>query len=266
MSGEQRRPETPQGPPWSLDLVADLHAGVLDQDVADELLPRIQADPEASELLAALEATSAELAELPAPTVPDDVAAKLDEALEAELRSWAMAPEGENPNSAGTAGQPVEPEPAPVLDLAAARRRRRKRAGWTAGLLTAAAAVTGIVVLGTGGILQGDTDNAAAPPPQDGPPPLALRGDAFPADRLGEALGSEQYGALADPEQLLGCLQANGVSSGNPLGAREVTIDGEPARALVLQGGGIGRFRILVVGQDCGPDRPATISDSTLGG
>ncbi|MCX2731296.1 hypothetical protein OOZ19_13705 [Saccharopolyspora sp. NFXS83] len=267
MSGEQRRPETPQGPPWSLDLVADLHAGVLDQETVDELLPRIQADPEASELLAALEATSAELANLPAPAVPDDVAAKLDDALAAELRSWSMVPEAATSDSAdaGATGQDAEAEPAPVLDLAAARHRRRKRAGWTAGLITAAAAVTGIVVLGTGGPQQGETDNSAAPS-QDGPPPLALRGDAFPADRLGEALGSEQYGALADPAQLLGCLQANGVNSGNPLGAREVTIDGEPARALVLQGGGIGRFRILVVGQDCGPDRPATISDSTLGG
>lgn len=265
MSGEQRRPETPQGPPWSLDLVADLHAGVLDQETADELLPRIQADPAASELLAALEATSAELADLPAPALPDDVAAKLDDALEAELRAWSAAPEAENSDS-GDARQDDPDRSAPVIDLAAARDRRRKRAGWTAGLITAAAAVTGIVVLGTTALQQtGDTDNAAAPP-QDGPPPLALRGDAFPANQLGQALGAEQYGELADPAQLIGCLQANGVNSGNPLGAREVTINGEPGRALVLQGGGIGRFRILIVGPECGPDRPATISDSTLGG
>ncbi|WP_243790613.1 hypothetical protein [Saccharopolyspora gloriosae] len=272
MSGEQRRPDTPQGPPWSLDLVADLHAGVLDRETAEELLPRIQADPEASALLAALEATSAELADLPAPAMPDDVATRLDDALEAELQSWStgspsLAPEIAAPDSDVSAAGTAQPS-APVIDLAAARHRRRKRAGWTAGLITAAAAITGVVVLGTSTLGTGETPQAgqSPSPPQDGPPPLTLRGNTLPANHLGEALGSEQYGALADPAQLIGCLQANGVTSGNPLGAREVTINGEPGRALVLPGGGIGRFRILIVGQDCGPDSPATISDSTLGG
>ncbi|GAA3364415.1 hypothetical protein [Saccharopolyspora gregorii] len=286
MSGEQRRPDTPQGPPWSLDLVADLHAGALDPETAERLLPRIQEDPEASALLAALDATSSELRglddlkepspEVPAPAMPADVAARLDDVLRTELDAWpgTAQPAGSSPaaGSSPTAGSaPVgEGEPAPVLDLAAARARRRKRVGWTTGLLAAAAAVTGIVVLGTA-VPGGDSTPQAGRPesarPADGPPPLALRGgDTLPANHLGEALSAEQYGELTDPARLLGCLQANGVTSGNPLGAREVTIDGRPARALVLQGGGIGRFRILIVGQDCGPNRPATISDSTLGG
>ncbi|MFR9730585.1 hypothetical protein ACL03H_15280 [Saccharopolyspora sp. MS10] len=259
MSGEQQRPGTPQGPPYALDLVADLHAGALDPEEAERLLPRIQADPEAAELLAALEATSAELGELPAPEVPDDVAARLDDALRTELRSWSMIPGSEEPVGA----RPEPRQEAEVVDLAAARARRRKRAGWTAGLLTAAAAVTGVVVLTT--TLGSGGSEQAAPRPGS-PPPLALRGDTLPPDQLGEALNSEQYGALSDPARLLGCLQANGITSGNPLGAREVTIDGAPARALILPGGGIGKFRVLVVGQDCGPGQPATISDSTLGG
>ncbi|MEU6128794.1 hypothetical protein ABZ805_06420 [Saccharopolyspora sp. NPDC047091] len=291
MSGEERRPDTPQGPPWSLDLVADLHAGALDPETAEQLLPRLREDPEASALLAALDATASDLRgledlkepapEVPSPAMPADVAARLDDALRAELDAWP-ADTAPAPEAAGFAAswsgnarpEPATPEPAPVLDLAAARARRRKRVGWTTGLITAAAAVTGIVVLGTstlgGGSPDGGTPQAGRPegtPAADGPPPLALRGgDTLPASQLGPALSSEQYGELTDPARLLGCLQANGVTSGNPLGARDVTIDGKPARALVLPGGGIGKFRILIVGQECGPNQAATISDSTLGG
>ena len=59
MSGESRRAEAPQGPPWSLDLLADLHAGVLDGPTADELRRQVEADPEAREIMAALDATMA---------------------------------------------------------------------------------------------------------------------------------------------------------------------------------------------------------------
>jgi len=254
MSGEQRRPDAPRsGPAWSLDLVAELHAGALDPDTADEVRSRAADDPEARDLLAALEATREDLAGLPSPRMPDAVASRLDAALDAEIQSWAP--------------------PAPVVPIEAARQRggrRRSRWGWTAGLLGVAAAVTGVLVLTTtllgGRPVQQAGELPSATLPQD-PPPLALRGQSTlePA-QLAEVLGSRQYGTLSDPERLLGCLQANGVTSGNPLGAREVTINGEPARLLVLPGGGLGRFRLLVVGPDCGPGNPATISDSTLGG
>ncbi|KEI43769.1 hypothetical protein GU90_14240, partial [Saccharopolyspora rectivirgula] len=89
MSGGTGRGDTPQGPPWSLDLLADYHAGVLDQQTADALRAEIEADAAAQDVLAALDATRAELAALPAVSAPDDVTARIEAALaqEAAARS-----------------------------------------------------------------------------------------------------------------------------------------------------------------------------------
>ncbi|GAA2821986.1 hypothetical protein [Saccharopolyspora taberi] len=254
MSGEERRSGAPQGPPWSLDLLADFHAGVLDQETSDRVRVQIQEDPEAREVLAALDATTSDLSDLPPLTIPDDVSAQIDAALAAEVKAW----------SAETA----EPQ-AQVVDFAAAKQRRRRRFTLGAGVLAAAAAVAGIVVFSSGLVGPGDT-NSAQPPAgtPSGPPPLAFQGEVrLEGQEFSEALDKPQYiSSLADPKQLVGCLQANGVRSGNPMGAREVTLDGKPGQLLILQGGGIGRFRLLTVGPDCGPGNPAVMSDTTIGG
>ncbi|MGH3518320.1 MAG: hypothetical protein ACRDQ7_13055, partial [Haloechinothrix sp.] len=72
------------GPPWSVDVLADLHAGVLDDATAAHLWSQVQADPDAMAILAALDATSADLGALrdaPAPPMPAAVAARIDAAL-----------------------------------------------------------------------------------------------------------------------------------------------------------------------------------------
>ena len=69
-------------------------------------------------------------------TIPDDVSARIDAALEDEVRAWAEQQ------------RPEQPEPrheAQVVDFAAAKRRRLRFA-WGTGLVgVAAAAVAGIV-------------------------------------------------------------------------------------------------------------------------
>ncbi|QGK71898.1 hypothetical protein GIY23_22470 [Allosaccharopolyspora coralli] len=292
MSGDERRADPPPvGPPWTPEVLADFHAGALDADTTDRIRPLVLADPEAREVLAALDAADAELGEFGELTrdggaadtraagdvaqmgIPTDVAARLDEALEHELHSRAQY-------QASVTELPTRPAPAqPVrqpdghgarpVDLAS---RRRRRAGWTAALATAAAAVLGVAILGpmlTGG---DDTSQQAgeAPPPSgspSGPPPLALQGGEarLTPGQFSEVMRSDQLGALTEPERLLGCLQANGVDSGTPIGARSVTLDGTPAQLLILPAGAIGQFRLLTVGVDCGPGNPATISDTTFG-
>lgn len=269
MSGEQRGPETPQDPPWSPELLADLHAGVLDEEAAEQLRDRVAEDAEAERVLAALDATSADLANVPPIPIPDDVAARIDTALQQEVRTWSDA-------------QPTPATPShdardsgTVVDLAPRRRRRWAWGG--AGALAAAAAVVGVVVIPS--VLNStETGNQAGGQPSSqpshhsGPPPLALHGDGgggltLNRDQLSEALDSQQYvSGLADPERMLACLRANGVDSGNPMGAREVTVDGQRAQLFILSTGKLAQFRLLTVGPECGPDTPATISDSTFGG
>ncbi|MGH3467716.1 MAG: hypothetical protein ACRDQF_08315, partial [Thermocrispum sp.] len=82
------------GPPWSVDLLADLHGGALDEAQAAQLWPLVQADPEAMAVLSALDATTSDLATLagaPAPPMPVDVAARLDAALAAEAARAGQA-------------------------------------------------------------------------------------------------------------------------------------------------------------------------------
>lgn len=266
MSGEQRRGGAPQGPPWPPELLADFQAGLLDRKTTEELHPRVHADPEAREILSALETTGAELADLPPLPIPDDVATRIDSALREEARSRETAGGGPSPSAPVTPGEGADSGGAGVVDLDRARRRRR-RAGWGVGLVSAAAAVLGVLTLtpvlsGTGG---GDHGTRPTAP---GPAPLALQGGEVSLDgqQFSEVLGSRQYSALSDPAQLIGCLQANGVDSGKPLGAREITLDGEPAQLFVLSTGRIGEFRLLAVGPGCGPGNPATLSDTTFGG
>src|SRR6266545_182140 len=126
----------PSGPPWSVDLLADLHAGALDDQLSSDLWPRVNADPEARAVIEALDVVKVELGQLgsaPAPPMPAHLAARLDAALEAEM--FRSAPR-----------QAAAPPVAPVVNLADARRRRNRMMAWGAGVLTAAAAAVAVTV------------------------------------------------------------------------------------------------------------------------
>lgn len=274
MSGEDRRGAAPQGPPWSPDLLADFHAGLLDRETHEALRARVEADPQAQEVLSALESTRAELRNLPLPPAPDDVTERIETALHNESRLPTTTPgvaKASAPHSAGTA---------PIVAIGSARRRSggsgRRVFGWTAALITAAAAVLGAVVVATPLPDGADEQPRAVEQPPAAPSgtgqaeaaPPALRGDdlVLNDEQFAAVLDSEQYTGLSDPNRLPGCLQANGVDSGTPLGGSEVTLDGGSAQLLVLPTGRVGRFRLLAVGPGCGPGNPATIADTVYGG
>jgi hypothetical protein len=196
------------------------------------------------ELLAALDATVADLNALSTRCpvrMPDAVAQRLDAALADETRTA---------HRRAALRKPV------IMPIA----RRCLRARWIgAGVL--AAAVIGVAV---SGVLAGSTPRAgdalgaAAVSP---PAPLALSGGDL-GGALNHALGARDYGPLSHPDALRRCLDANNVPvRDEPLGAREVTLDGRRGVLLVLPTPQIAQFRLLVVGSDCGPGNPAQLAD-----
>jgi hypothetical protein len=234
----------PMGPPWSVDLIADLHAGVLPPEVAAQLRPRVEADPEAREILQALDATLADLQALPSIPMPDHVAARIDAALAAEARPAA-----------------------PVVSLDEARKRRNRRLGLGGGVLVAAAAAFGVVLAVSPGAKQAP-DNAApttSSSSANAAPPLALKRDEL-GSAVGEVLKAQNYGPLETPDRLAGCLQGGGItSSGNPLGISPINLEGKDAVMAILPAG-LGQYRLVVLDPaTCGPGKPAgVLADTTI--
>lgn len=241
------------GPPWPVDLLADLHAGVIDQAEAARLWPRVQADPEAMAVISALEATTGDLARLgqtPAPPMPARVAARIDTALTAERQTPVARP---------ARGADL------VVDLVVAQQRRNRQLAWGAGLLTAAAAAATVVILA----LPHDTTPgkpAAQPARGTGDAPLSLRGDDL-STALGQALGERDYGPLENRQRLDQCREAAGLDPDvQPAGVRPVTLDGRPGVLVVLPTGKFATFRLVVFAPSCGPGNPGVLSDETVGG
>ncbi|ASO23184.1 hypothetical protein FHR81_003846 [Actinoalloteichus hoggarensis] len=276
------RPDSDDGAAWSIDLLADLHAGALDDETAARLRPRAESDSDATALFAALDATQAELRDLPpVPPMPAAFADRLDAALAREAAAM-FGPTQASP--ATVTALPASPPaqapteapqgpPAKVVDLDIARRRRRRNAGWAAGLLVAAAAVVSVVAINlpsntSPGTPMADQTQGEAPP-GSAQPPLALGGhddlNALGTGDIAALLEVEEYGALGDEETLLSCLAAGGIPDANVLGSRTAELSGQPGVMAIL-GEGFGRFRVVVVSEDCAGGDSGFLGDTTIGG
>ncbi|GAA4669842.1 hypothetical protein [Gordonia humi] len=66
-------------PPFSTDLLVDFHSGLLDPDVAEHVRVGVADDPDAQRILAALDATTEDLASLRGEEIPipPDVRARM---------------------------------------------------------------------------------------------------------------------------------------------------------------------------------------------
>jgi hypothetical protein len=246
----------PVGPPWSVDVLADLHAGALDSALSAQLWPRVNADPEARAVIEALDTVKVELGQLgaaPAAPMPAHLAARFDAALRTELYRTATAP------------PPTPPGAAPVVDLAEARRRRNRRTAWGVGLLTAAAAAIAVTVAVLPG--QGTSGNpvAAIPGSNSANPPLPVDSGNLSA-AIGGVNSQRDYGPLKDQQGLDKCIEANGIdpSSVQTLGVRQVMLDGKRGVFALLTTGRLGQFRVLIVEPTCGPGNPGRMVNTLL--
>lgn len=219
------------GPPWSVDLLADLHAGVLDDAQAAALWPRVRADAEAMAVIAALDTTAADLGAFgstPAAAMPAAVAARIDVALAA---------------------------------AAAPRWRRNRQLGWGAAVLaTAAAAVAFVAVT----VPDQSTEGTPQPGPGAGIAAAALTSDSV-FSGVPKTLKVENYGPLQDADGLRRCLAANGLRDERPVGFRPVTLDGDPAVLIILSTGETARWHVVAVGPECDEGTPAKLYDRVFG-
>ncbi|TSD50109.1 hypothetical protein FFI94_030815 [Rhodococcus sp. KBS0724] len=224
-------------PPFSEDLLADLHGGVLDPETSAALWLVVEEDPEALAFIGNLDNVSH------------------------SLRTW---------DERFAAHEPMPPELATrihaVLDdewkqqrssdstvVSINRSRRRILIGGVA-----AAAIAVVAVLIAVRPTESGTAVTAQPTPtvSENPAP-----ESFLA-----LMGSKALGPLEDPLKLAGCLQANGFPSDEPiLGSGEVTVDGNPAVVLLLRGTQPRQITILAVGPECSADNPNTLSVNTIG-
>lgn len=252
------RPDRGEQGGVSLDELADLQAGLLTPRESAALQTRVDADPAAQALLADLDHTVALLADLDPEPIPDDVAARIDAALRAEIHA-ATTQAAPPPTSATPAEDEADDAPsgAQVLDLAAARDRprsagrepRRSRRWQGAALLATAAAVLGAVVVG--GVLS-DMNSRV---PQAGSAPVTLTITEAELEAQWPAIeGVMDFGFLSTPQALEQCLSSAGgdVSSDNSalLGVRPVILDGQ--YGMLVAAPFEDRVFLTVLGPTCG--------------
>ena len=93
MSTDPGLAAVPSGPPWSIDVLADLQAGVYSDEVSAQLRSQIADDQEAKAILAALDSTVDDLSLLPEMRMPERFALRLDAAIAAEATRAGGSPE-----------------------------------------------------------------------------------------------------------------------------------------------------------------------------
>lgn len=248
------------GPPWSVDVLADLHAGALDAKQSAALWAQVNHDPEAQAVLAALDSVKRDLDALgdaPVEPMPAHFAAQLDAAIAAEAAKTRPA-QAQLPTGV-----------APVVDMATARRRRNRRMGWAAGVLTAAAAAAAVTFVA----LPGEQETGGSPIAGDQPkttqqetpedsatPPLEVEPGGVPS--ITALQGHEEYGPFGDEKTFVACLADQKIDDPQVVGVREVVVGGDEAVAALLAGGEDGhRFRLVIVDPSC----TSLITDVSLG-
>lgn len=261
-----RQPPEPEHAHVSAEQVADLREGVLPDAEAATVAAHLDECAECAHLQTRLTELSTMLAAEPAPSMPPDVALRLDAALAEAAAERAV----HEPPAAAGAGAPERPgagaHPSPVTSLADRRRRFLTRAG--TGLAAAAAVIIGVVVVGDVLDRDGDAADSTAggsseisEPAQDSggesadlvrARPARLRADDFragvagllsaapsDADRRGLASGTEQYARRLPTACSAAALRSAGIpGSAGPralLDGRPVTLvtSGPPRRSLV---------------------------------
>lgn len=234
-------------PPYAPELVADLHAGALPADLADQLWPRAREDGDAAQLLSALDTTAAELRGLrdgDVEPMPEFVAARLRRTLIAE---------------------PTETTAPPVTGAGLDARPRRSSRLALAG---AAAIVLGVgAYLGVSQFGPAATDRPSAmTTPSEAPDgTIDMPGGTVPPTAIHAVRNAAVVGRLADPELRSDCLTANGYDAGTTvLGAGQAKVGERLGTLLLIPGDRPPLLIALVVGDRCSASNPDLLALNTV--
>ncbi len=220
--------------PLTVELLADLQAGLLDEETAARVRQRVRQDPEAETVLRALNQVRRDVAALgsdaaSAPEVPAEVTARVSAAL----------------NSADQ----VRPHPG----LAHAARPHIRPARVVA-VAAAVAAILAAIGVGTAALITAPGPTSSTPVTAEhitvSTPPMAI---PLSDDEIRGLLGhSPDYGPLNDPARRASCLSGLGYpASTQVLGARPIEINARPGVLLVLPGDAPDHLAAYAVALNC---------------
>jgi hypothetical protein len=215
-------------PPLTVERLADLQAGLLDDESAARVREQVRADPHAEGVLRALNRVRRDMADAgadpsSAPHVPADVSDRVSSALAA----------------AGGAAHSARPHP---------RTGRLVAAG--IGLCATLAAIG----VGTATWLRAPGPAPSTPMTAEhitvSTPPMTV--PLSPAEIRALLARRPDYGPLGDPARLASCLSGLGYpASAQVLGARPIEINARPGQLLVLPGDTPENLAVFAVASNC---------------
>lgn len=228
-------------PPLTVDVLADLQAGLFDDHTAARLRRRIRTDPEAQQTMAALNRVRRDVAALgpdPGPRAGTDPADLIDVGARSETSAAHAVERGRFPRPAR-------------ITLAAAGLAAVAVAAW----------------LGVSGLLTEPAPMPSRPTTIEHitvtrPAPAIPLSDQQIRTLLDQ---THDLGPLGDGRRLASCLAGLGYPANAPvLGARPVDVDGHPAVLLVLPGPTPGALAALAVAPTCSSANTGLSADRTV--
>ncbi len=225
-------------PPLTVELLADLQAGLLDDDSAARVRKRVREDPGAEEILRALNRVRCDVATMgadpaSAPDVPPEVSARVSAALNTAGRS----------DSRPAAAHSARPHIRPARVIAGA---------------VGAGAVLAAMGVGTAALIKAPGPTPSSPVTAEhitvSAPPMAI--PLSQAEILGLLNRGPDFGPLggplSDPPRRASCLSGLGYpASTQVLGARPIKINARPGILLVLPADTPDNLAVFAVALNC---------------
>ncbi|WP_280262862.1 hypothetical protein [Nocardia wallacei] len=267
-------------PPFSTDLLADLHADNVSPELSQQLWPQVNNDPEALRFLRSLDDVTSELQALSQDPrilhpMPAEVTARMDRLLDELARGGDPGRDTSGDHVAtvhhlpfgGPAADTPPTRPMPAIapeeppEPTRLDERRSRRLRWLTAVAAAVAVLAGSLIA-VDAVRDRDTAPQASPTTQPGAPHL----DGDPSDAvLLSALGrNDVAGPLGLPGAMTRCVAAAGLDR-TVLGSMDVTFRDRPAVVILLTSARPPKITALVVGTGCGPGDAQVLEQRDIG-